>query len=687
MPQVTQDNRPIAIVTPLGDDVLLLRAARVTEGLSRLFEIDCELLSDNTDLTPAELLGKNVTIRSDLSDDKTRYFNGYVAGFSRSLGQSQRATYRVRVVPWLWFLTRSSDCRMYQDQSVPDIVSDVFRERGFNDVRRKLSGTYPPRSFVVQYRETDFNFVSRLLEEEGIYYYFTHENGKHTLVLADSPAAHEPAAGYDTLRFHPTSAGETGGDAVHALMLSGQVQSGAFATTDFDFEQPGKDLVTRSAFDSKYANGDAELFDYPGGFTTVAAGITVAKRRAEEQAVDHETLGGSGDVRGVACGATFSIQDAPSASLDRRWLCTSATHDMENDSFGGDIGEGATYRSQFAAIDASRPFRPPRLTPKPVIQGPQTAIVCGKAGEEIDADEHGRVHVRFHWDRRSQSDQTSSCRIRVSQNLAGNKWGGLVLPRIGQEVIVEFLEGDPDCPLVTGCVFNGENPPPYALPANATRSVFKTNSSKGGNGFHEFRIEDKKGQEQLFVHAERDVDVRVKRDTKTFIGRDAHAVVKRNRHEQVDGDRHAIVKGDANEKVDGTISQTAGADLQQKVGAKHALDAGTEIHFKAGMNVVIEAGMSVTLKAGGGFITVGPAGVAISGTPILINSGGSPGTGSGASPDTPQAPQEADQAQAGKSGQVPPPGRPPKPTTFSPAAVALKQAAENGAAFAPGGGS
>jgi type VI secretion system secreted protein VgrG len=339
------------------------------------------------------------------------------------------------------------------------------------------------------------------------------------------------------------------------------------------------------------------------------------------------------------------------------------------------------FSCSFAAIDASVHFRHVLASPLPVVQGPQTAIVVGKQGEEIWTDKYGRVKVQFHWDRYGKADENSSCWVRVAQVWAGKKWGGMYIPRVGQEVIVEFLEGDPDRPIVTGRVYNGGAMPPYDLPGSATYSTLKSNSSKGGGGFNELRFEDKKGSEQLFIHAEKDHDQRVKNDTKEWVGNDRHLIVKNDQIEQVSGDKHLTVKGDQNEKVDGSVSLKVGMDQQQKVGMKHAVDAGQEIHLKAGMNVIIEGGMTVTLKAGGGFVTVGPAGVAISGTPVLINSGGSAGSGSGASPDPPKPPKEAEKGEAGQKDDAPQAARPPKPTKFSASAATLKQAAKSGAPF------
>jgi len=315
------------------------------------------------------------------------------------------------------------------------------------------------------------------------------------------------------------------------------------------------------------------------------------------------------------------------------------------------------------------------------MHGAQTAVVTGPAGEEIYTDKYGRVKVQFHWDRYAKANENSSCWIRVSHTWAGKNWGMIALPRIGQEVIVDFMEGDPDQPMITGRVYNGMSMPPYALPDKKAISTIKTNSTKGGGGFNELRFDDTKGKEQIFIHAEHNQDVRVKNDHLEWIGKDRHLIVKKDWLEQIDGDRHSTIKGDSNHKITGTLSIKADQDMQEKVGMKHALQAGQEIHLKAGMNVVIEAGMSITLKAGGGFVVVGPAGVTISGTPVLINSGGSAGSGSGCSPEAPKAPKEAADDKAGAVNEAGPAGRPPKPTTYGPSATVLKMAAQNGTPF------
>jgi len=682
---VTQKNRPLQIATPLGDDVLLFYRMNGSEHLGALFEYEIELLSENPTIEADALLGENVTVGMVTADGGWRYFNGYVTRFGQYGSLDVFAYYRATVRPWLWFLTRSANCRIFQQTSTPDIIKQVCKDQGFSHIQDRLGGSYAPREYCAQYRETDFNFISRLMEEEGIYYYFTHGNGAHHLVLADAASSHDPYPGYATIRYHPEE-GDTDRsrvDHVHRWGFSHEVQTGAYALTDYDFKKPKADLLVKSAMAKPHRHAAYEFFDYPGLYSDTGQGGGLVRHRLEEHQAQFERCEGAGNARGLAAGYLFNLSEYPRKDQNREYLVVSAAYQMQNDAYLPSLHGAATetFACGFAATDRAQAYRPPRTTPKPLMHGAQTAVVVGPKGEEIHTDAYGRVKVQFHWDRYGKADENSSCWVRVSQPLAGKSWGMVALPRIGQEVIVDFLEGDPDRPIVTGRVYNAAAMPPYPLPDNKHLSGIKTNSTKGGGGFNELRFNDKKGAEQVFIHGEKDMDVRVKHDSLEWVGNERHLIVKKDLFEQVDGDRHVAVKGDHNEAVTGTISVKAGQDRQEKVGMKHALDAGMEIHLKAGMNVVIEAGLSITLKAGGGFIVVGPAGVTISGMPVLINSGGSAGSGSGASPEAPKAAKEAADDKAGQSDEARAAAQPPKPQTYGPSATVLKQAAFNGTPF------
>lgn len=679
---ITQKRRIFAVNTPLGEDVLVFYHMIGTEQLGRLFEYEIELLSEKTYIQLTDILGKNITVRMQLPEARgagTRYFNGFVTRFSYLGMRGMRyGAYRAIINPWLWFLTRTSDCRIFQDKTVPDIIEEIFRQHGFTDFKKSLTGQYRTWEYCVQYRETDFNFVSRLMEREGIYYYFKHENGKHTLVLADDLSAHSTFSNYDEIPYYPPDAMQwKERDHLYEWVVEKQVQPGKYALNDFDFIAPTKNLRKVLSMPKNHAMAKFEVYDYPGQYTEPGDGDNYTKIRLQELLAQHKTVRAEGVARGLTTGCLFTLTNSGNQDQDRQYLVVSTTCELQADPYESvPVPESIKpYQVRITAIDAQQPYRAPRVTPKPVVQGPQTAIVVGKAGEEIDTDQYGRVKCHFHWDRYDNADEQSSCWIRVTQSWAGKKWGALYLPRIGQEVIVDFLEGDPDQPIVTGRVYNGANLPPYTLPDKKTMSTLKSLSSKGGGGFNEFRFEDDKGKEQIFLHAERDEDMRIKNDAREWIGSERHLIVKKKQFEQVEGEKHLIVKsgdggsgdqlekvagekhqqvgGDHNQKVGGSLSLKVGQDQQEKVGMNHALDAGMEIHLKAGMKVIIEAGMQLTIKAGSNFIDINPGGIFISGTPfVMINSGGSAGSGSGSSPDAPKDPTAPNEAADDQAGEV-----------------------------------
>jgi type VI secretion system secreted protein VgrG len=645
-----QTNREISVTCEQGDDVLLFRRMSGTEGLSTLSEYNLDLLSEKSDLKIDDLLGTLLTVTVDQPQGGQRYFNGFVTRFVLTGKQGRYSTYQATVRPWLWFLTRAADCRIFQDKTVVEIIKQVFEAYTIADFDvSMLAGEYAATPYCVQYRETDFNFVSRLMEDEGIYYYFKSESGRHTMVLADSYGAHQPVTGYTSVSYSPGDAALIQkSEVVFDWRMGGEIQPGSYALQAFDFEKPSTSsasLLAKSAIARTYDQSSHEIFDYPGRYAERTKGEAYAKVRIEAFHAKYQQVEAGTNARGLYPGGLFKLSDHPRTDQNKEVLIVSARYALASDDYEPTPPKEPTpvLVMEFTAIDKEHAYRPECIARKPVMQGPQTALVVGKSGEEIWTDKYGRIKVQFHWDRVRPEDETSSCWVRVAQGWAGKRWGTMFIPRIGQEVIVSFLEGDPDQPIVTGSVYNAETMPPYTLPDNATRSTIKTNSSKGGGGYNEIRFEDKKGSEQLFIHAQKDQDNRVKNDSKEWVGNNRHLMVQKNLHEQVSGARHTKVAGDHNEKVDGTVSLNSGKDIQFKSAMKYGLDAGTDIHIKAGMNVVIEAGASITLKAGGGFIVIGPVSVAVSGTPILLNGGGSAGSGGGSSPTAPEAPTAADE--------------------------------------------
>jgi len=678
-----EQHKEFAVYTPLGENALLLSSLQGTEQLSRPFEYRLGLASEDHQINLTDMIGQNVTVRLELSEGNTRYFNGFVSRFTQIPGQDRLARYEAILVPWLWFLTRTADCRIFQDMTVPDIIKKVFRERGFTNMEDSLTSNYRVRKYCVQYRETDFDFVSRLMEQEGIYYFFKQENGKHSLSMADAASAHQPYPDYEEIIYHAPTSSINEKKYITQFSVQTQLQPCLYALKDFDFENTKKDLQVRAKVQRQHTQNEYEIYDYTGEYIETSDGEAYARKRIEELQAQYEVMSAVSDARGISPGCTFTLTDHIRDDQNRKYLITSTQYNIDVGDFYSTRGStaGCEYSCNLTAIDVVQPFRAPRTTPKPTIAGPQTAMVVGPSGEEIYTDQHGRVKVQFHWDRYGKADENSSCWIRVAQVWAGKQWGAMYIPRIGQEVIIEFLEGDPDQPIITGRVYNGQSKPPYDLPAEKTKSTIKSNSSKGGGGFNEIRLEDKKGDEQIFIHGEKDEDVRIKNDSKEWIGNDRHLIVKNDQFEKVKGDKHLTVKGDQNEKVDGTVSLTTGMDLQQKVGMNHALEAGQEIHIKAGMKVIIEAGLQLTIKAAGGFVDIGPAGVTIQGNLVNINSGGAAGSGSGCSPDSAKPPLKADTAEPGQVSAPPKPSKPPKPTGYSPQAAVLQQAAKDGTPF------
>jgi type VI secretion system secreted protein VgrG len=667
----TQANRLITLATPLGEDVLLLKGFSGYESISRPFAYHLDLLSEQSSIAFNDIVGQKVTISLSRADGSKRYISAYVSRFSQS-GSSPRFThYQAEVVSWLWFLTRSAACRIFQNMAVPDIIAKVFTDLGFNDFKKSLQGSYEQWDYCVQYRETAFNFVSRLMEQEGIFYFFEHEKDKHTLVLADRPNAHKPCPGQPKARLDYTPGAFLKEDVVHDWHMEQELRTGQYSLKDYNFETPSTDLgVKEPSIINVDGNGKYELYDYPGEYAGKGEGETIAKTRMQEEEATHLVATAASNCRGFVTGFRFDLDGHTRNDMNQPYLLTELHHSASvGQSYHDEpSGEGEQYSNHFVCIPHTVPFRPARITPRPFVQGPQTAVVVGKSGEEIWVDKYGRVKVQFHWDREGKKDENSSCWVRVSQPWAGKNWGAVWIPRIGQEVIIDFLEGDPDQPIITGRVYNAEQMPPYDLPDNQTRSTFKSRSTKGGGSanYNEIRFEDKMGSEQIFMNAEKDMDHRVEHDSREFVGNDRHLIVKANQLEKVEGDRDEQVtgghtekvggdlslnvSGDSKEKIGGSMSINIGQALNEKTGMKFAHEAGQEIHLKAGMNVVIEAGMQLTIKGAGGFINIGPAGVAISGTLVLINSGGAAGSGSGASPQDPKDPKDPDQADDGSKG-------------------------------------
>ena len=630
MPTATQKSRLFQLKTPLGKDVLLLRRMTGSEALGRPFEWDLDLLSERGDIEAEQLLGQKVAVACTLPGGNKRHFHGYVTEFGQEGWVQRYHCYRAIVKPWYWLLTRTADCRIFQDLAVPQIFEQVVKQYGFTDYRLKLSGSYEAREYCVQYRETDFEFLSRLLEEEGIYYFFEHSESAHTLVLVDDPGQHETVAGYEKVPFYPPGGPDIRRERDHlqAWTCTKSVRTGTFATTDFDFEAPRKSLAATESISRSHVQSHFEVFDYPGepDQLTGQQASQVAKLRIQELQANYMLARGDGNAAGLATGYRFTLELHPRKDLNTEYLITRARYSLASDAYeGGQAEVGDDIAVSIEAIDAKTHFRPERLTAKPVVRGAQTAMVVGKAGEEIYTDKYGRVKVQFHWDRYGKQDEKSSCWVRVAQLWAGKAWGGIHIPRIGQEVIVSFLEGDPDRPIITGRVYNGDSLPPYALPANATQSGIKSRSSKGGGdaNCNEIRFEDLKGSEQLYMHAEKDHAVVVKHDETHSVGHDRTKTVTHDETVKVDHDRTETVGHNESVSIGADRAHKVSGNDDLKVSGKRTVSVDQDDSAKIGKNLVIDAGESVTIRTGSASISMKSDGtIAIKGADITIEGSG-----------------------------------------------------------------
>lgn len=605
----TQDNRLIAIDTPLGKDALLLSGFHGMEGLSTPFSFELELLSENHSIPFKDIIGKNVSVSIVLAKGEKRYFHGLISRFSQGRGSSDEgrglrlAYYTATMVPWFWLLTRTADSRIFQNLSVPQIIEKIFIEKNFHagqhfDITVK-DNNYDKWDYCVQYRETDFNFISRLLEEEGIYYFFKHEEKKHILVLADDPEKHKPCPNQKTAKYQISAGGWLEEDTISSLEVMQKITAGKYTMKDFNFKTPNTDLKVEAPSQKALGPGEREIYDYyPGGYDKRDAGDRFVNVRMQEKEAEITTITGSSNCRAFTSGYKFDLKDYYRKDMnDKTYVLTSLSHSARQGYATEDAVSEFAYVNNYTCIPFDVPYRPPRRTPKPVVEGVQTAIVVGPSGEEIHTDPHGRVMVQFHWDREGKKDDTSSCWIRVSQLWAGAGWGAMYIPRIGQEVIVGFLEGDPDCPIIIGCVYHGANKPPYDLPGEKTKSTIKSDSSKGGGGSNELRFEDKKGSEEIFLHGQKDWTIAIENDKNQTVGHDETLAVGNNRTKKVGVDQSETIGANKTIKVGANHTETIDANMSQKVGAAktETIILAKALTIGAGYQVSVGAAMNETI--------------------------------------------------------------------------------------------
>ncbi|HEV2181022.1 MAG TPA: type VI secretion system tip protein VgrG [Gemmatimonadaceae bacterium] len=542
----THDDRLLALTTPLGKDKLLLAGFSGSEGISMPFRFDLSLMATAT-VDGTKVIGQPVTVTvADANGGDARYINGVVSAFAQTGMDSTFVWYRAHVVPLLSLLTRRVDIRIFQQKSVTDVIEAVLKE-GNVDYKLNVTGSYQPLEYCVQYRETDFAFVSRLMEEYGIFYFFTHTDSKHTLVLGDGSSAHQPCAGQETARFHSTSSGSSDEDTVSSWELQHEFRTGKYTLTDYNMETPSTSLTVSEPTTVKLGDNDKyEAYDFPGDYGKKSDGDALVRVRMQEQEARTVVGSGSSSCRAFSSGSRFTLSEHPQSGNDGQYVLTVVSHSASNGSFvSGNSGPAPHYWNTFTCIPFAAPFRPERVTPRPLAYGLQSALVVGSSGEEIWVDKYGRVKVQFFWDRQGKKNEQSSCWVRVAQPWAGKNWGFVAWPRIGQEVLVAFESGDPDRPVIVGSLYNAEQMPPYALPANQTQTGIKTRSSKGGgtDNFNELRFEDKKGSEEILIHAEKALTTEVEADEVRTIGHDRTTNIEGNDSKTIKkGDEKSVIK-------------------------------------------------------------------------------------------------------------------------------------------------
>jgi type VI secretion system secreted protein VgrG len=594
----------------------------VQESLSVPFQAEIELVpGEDIEVDGAALLGQDALLTMQLGDGSARFVHGII-GHVRCWDEGsgpERKRCRVRVMPKLWIQRHVRRSRIFQELSALEIVKKLLNEAGV-EFREALSGSYAKREYCVQYRESNLDFISRLLEEEGIFYFFEHGQGVHTLVLGDSPSAHEPLIGDPRLVFRERSQMVAGAEAVNEFASRLELQPGAVVLRDYNFLRPTGDMNANAEADG--ADAVLEVYDYPGRYAEQGTGKTLSKIRLEELRAKAETAAGSSVSRRLTPGYLFELAEHETGSYDGEYLLLSVTHTGHQPEVlpGTQVrGDGAThepYRNSFTCLRKAVPYRPERKTQRPWLPGPQTAVVVGPAGEEIHTDEHGRIKVQFHWDREGKGDDKSSCWIRVSQAWAGPGWGALYLPRIGQEVVVEFLEGDPDRPLVTGSVYNGHHPPPLELPGEKTKSTLRSNSSPGGSGFNELRFEDAAGEEEVYFHAQKDLNIVVENDKSQQVGGNEKLLVEKDRSREIHGnqslkvtkDDSSVIGGNQSLDVTQNRSTTVGGNHSESIGGMQSITVGGSQSVSVALASAENIGLGKAVNIGGAYaVTVGGA--------------------------------------------------------------------------------
>jgi type VI secretion system secreted protein VgrG len=573
-PVFTQDNLLFTVTTPLGDNKLLFKSLQGEEYLSNLFHFQLEMLSESKQLNFDDIIGQALTVEVQFAPEHHRYFHGIVTRFVQAGTDARFTIYHAEVRPWLWLLTLTKNCRIFQKLAVPDIIRKVFSDLGFSDYRFALikPGGYEKRDYCVQYEETAFNFVSRLMEDEGLFYFFEHQADRHILVIADDLGAHKPCPGIPKARYLQVTNETQPENAITNCYFTQQLTTGQYAIDDFNFETPALDLKT--SVDSE--TYPMRIYEYSAGFLNRGQGEQKVKCRLEGCTAEQQLLEGQGHCFSFISGYKFTLVNHPRQDFNKDYVLQWLSHSLSL----------THYSNAFRAFPATVAFRPPVTTPKPRIVSTQTAIVTGPGGEEIWTDKYGRIKVQFHWDQEGQVDENSSCWIRVNQSWAGKGYGNLCIPRIGQEVIVSFVNGNPDEPLVTGAVYNAQQTVPNSLPSGQNKSTMKSNTTPGGGGSNEMSMDDTKGKEKVYIHAQKDLEQVVENNMSTTVKVDQTLTVNSNRTKEV--------KADQKETVGANKTISVGADHKESISANKTLSVGANHKETIGANMELTVGGTKT---------------------------------------------------------------------------------------------
>ena len=642
----TETERPLELLSPLGENKLFIRQFHGAEQLGACFEYVLSLHSSDHNLDPNKLLGEHVSIRMRCGGQPERFFDGICCEFGHTGSRGSMATYRMVLRPWLWLLSTRSDCRVFQKRTTIEILQDVVEKWEDPDFEIELRVSEPPpvREFCVQYAESDLSFVMRLLEDDGLYFFFEHEEGKHRLILADEASAHKPVPGFEKLSARRWKSERKDAASIWGWSSNASVKSGGVALRDYDYTKPRADIdveVTRPKTKHR-RDKKAVIYEYPGNYLEVEPGGTRGHSRIDELQTDFDVAEATTDASGLTAGSLFTLEDHKRTVENREYLVTSIAYQADSGGFeSGDVS-AAEFRAKLHCIPNKQRYRPRRKTPWPVVPGAQTATVVGQKEGEVSTDEYARVQVHFPWNRARRPDKAPdppdehcSCWVRVAQTWTGAKWGALFIPRVGQEVVVEFLDGNPDRPLITGCVYNERNKPPYDLPAKASQSGIKTRSLQGGSSseYNELRFDDDKGHEEIVIQAQRDMKTTVKNDCTKTVGNDETHTVGNKLAVTVDKDVYTI---DVKEKSMKVVCHNDTHTTRAKALYGHAeeeisLDIENNpvsfvmdknmIGLKIGASEITLTDMGIEIVSGSNSVVLNASGVTVTGLPqVKLNS-------------------------------------------------------------------